>query len=403
MTTAAWAGPLSGVRVIEVGTNIMAPFAGQMLGDLGADVVKLETAEGDPNRSLAPGVHPELSGLALNLHRNKRSIAVNLKEAEGRTVAHKLIATADVFVSNMRPSAQRRIALDYGTLSGLRPDLVYVEAHGFRIDSGLAEVPSYDDTIQAACGLPRLNEPVAGDVFFPPTLIADKVAAMNIVQAVLAGLYRRATSGEGQRIEVPMFDSVLAFVLAEHMSRGAMPGGAAGYGRILTANRGPHQTSDGWLAIMPFLDRHWETLFAEAGCAGLLESPWQADMRARLLNSDQAYGDLKTAMLHRTTAEWLETCDRHDIPVAEVPTLDEILADEARHHGAIRLTEHPVVGTYRDIRPPLVFHGSPGAASPRPAPLTGQDTAHLMGTLGYSPEDVADLHARGVVRARIDG
>jgi crotonobetainyl-CoA:carnitine CoA-transferase CaiB-like acyl-CoA transferase len=398
----AWAGPLAGVRVIEVGTNIMAPFAGQMLGDLGADVVKLETAEGDPNRSLAPGVHPELSGLALNLHRNKRSIALNLKEAEGRTVAHKLIATADVFMSNMRPSAQRRIALDYDTLAGIRPDLIYVEAHGFRIDSGLAEVPSYDDTIQASCGLPRLNEPVAGSVFFPPTLIADKVAAMSIVQAVLAGLYRRATSGDGQRIEVPMFDSVLAFVLAEHMSRGAMPGGPAGYGRILTANRGPHRTSDGWLAIMPFLDRHWETLFTEAGCGGLLESPWQADMRSRLLNSDDAYRDLKTVMRNRTTAQWLDTCDRHDIPVAEVPTLDEILAEDTRHHGAIRLTEHPVVGTYRDIRPPLVFHGTPAATSPRPAPLIGQDTADLMATLGYSPEDIAGLQARGVVRARID-
>jgi crotonobetainyl-CoA:carnitine CoA-transferase CaiB-like acyl-CoA transferase len=402
MTATAWTGPLAGVRVIEVGTNIMAPFAGQMLGDLGADVVKLETADGDPNRSLAPGAHPELSGVALNLHRNKRSIAVNLKDADGRTVAHQLIATADVFVSNMRPSALRRVALDYESLAAVRHDLIYVEAHGFRIDSGLAEVPSYDDTIQASCGLPRLNEPVAGSVFFPPTLIADKVAAMSIVQAVLAGLYQRAVSGKGQRIEVPMFDSVLAFVLAEHISTGAMPGGTAGYGRILTANRGPHRTSDGWLAVMPFLDRHWETLFAEAGCAGLLERPWQASMRTRLLHADDAYGDLKAAMLNRTTAEWLDVCDRHDIPAAEVPTLDEILADDTRHHGAITLTEHPVVGAYRAIRPPLVFYGSPAAASPRPAPLIGQDTAQLLGALGYSSDDINDLHARGVVRARIE-
>ena len=398
--TAPPTGPLAGVRVIEVGTNIMAPFAGQMLGDLGAEVVKLETADGDPNRSLAAGPHPELSGIALNLHRNKRSIALNLKDAGGREIAHRLIATADVFFTNMRPSALRRISLDYDSLAAGHGGLVYVEAHGFRTDSGLAEEPSYDDTIQAATGLPRLNESVVGTVAFPPTLIADKVAAMSIVQAVLAGLYRRAASGEGQRIEVSMFDSVLSFVLAEHINTAAIPGGRAGYTRILTANRGPHRTGDGWLALMPFLDRHWQTLFAEGGCARLLESPWQAGMQARLLNSDKAYGDLKAVMLNRTTAEWLEICDQHAIPVAEVPTVDEILADDSRHHGAVILTEHPVVGTYRAIRPPLVFYGSPTADTPRPAPLIGQDTAPLLESLGYSAADISDLHVRGVIRAR---
>jgi crotonobetainyl-CoA:carnitine CoA-transferase CaiB-like acyl-CoA transferase len=300
----------------------------------------------------------------------------------------------------MRPSALRRISLDYEALAAGRRDLVYVEAHGFRIDSGLAEEPSYDDTIQASTGLPRLNEAVVGTVAFPPTLIADKVAAMSIVQAVLAGLYRRAVGGEGQRIEVAMFDSVLSFVLAEHINTAAIPGGKAGYTRILTANRGPHRTGDGWLALMPFLDVHWQTLFTEGECAHLLESPWQAGMQSRLLNSDRAYGDLKSVMLNRTTAEWLEICDRNDIPVAEVPTVDEILADEARHHGAIALTEHPVVGTYRAVRPPLVFYGSPVADSPRPAPLIGQDTAPLLDSLGYSAAQISDLHARGVVRAR---
>ena len=401
MTEPAPTGPLAGVRVIEVGTNIMAPFAGQMLGDLGAEVVKLETAEGDPNRSLAAGPHPELSAISLNLHRNKRSIALNLKDPDARDIARKLIATADVFFTNMRPAALRRISLDYDSLSAGRRDLVYVEAHGFRTDSGLAGEPSYDDTIQAATGLPRLNEAVAGTVIFPPTLIADKVAAMSIVQAVLAGLYRRAVSGEGQRIEVPMFDSVLSFVLAEHINTAAVPGGQAGYTRILTANRGPHRTSDGWLALMPFLDQHWQTLFTEGGRADLLASPWQAGMRARLLNSDQAYGDLKAVMLNRTTAEWREICDRDDIPAAEVPSLDEILADETLHHGAVAWSDHPVAGAYRAIRPPLVFYGSPAAAVPRPAPLIGQDTTALLEDLGYDAATISDLHARGAIRARI--
>jgi crotonobetainyl-CoA:carnitine CoA-transferase CaiB-like acyl-CoA transferase len=392
-------GPLDGLKVVELATTLMAPYAGQTLGDMGASVIKIEGFEGDTNRSMAGGGHPELSGLALNLHRNKRSIALNLKAESGRAAALRLILDADVVITNMRHSALQRLGLDYDSISADAPRLVYVEAHGFTLASGKAEDPSYDDTIQALTGLPRLNERVGNGVFFLPTLLADKVSGLAMVQGALGALVSRGVTGRGQRVEVPMFDTILAFTLTEHIGMAAFPGGAAGYSRILTANRGPHRTSDGWLAMMPYTDRHWESLFKEAGREDLLASPWHAGMAARLREADIVYGELKTVIERRTTAEWLETCRRIDVPVAEVPTIDEIVADPALHHGVIRIDEHPVIGEYRVIRSPIVYYDTPLGEHVRPAPLIGADAAEVLREVGMSDDEIHQMIADGALRA----
>jgi len=384
--------------VVELATTVMAPYATQKLGDLGADVIKVEGFEGDPNRSMAGGGHPELSGVALNLHRNKRSVAVDLKTAEGNRIARELIARADVLVTNFRYSALTRLGLDYDSVAGDNPRLVYVEAHGHPLKTGRAEEPAYDDTIQAQTGLPRLSEEVGNGVFFLPTLLADKVSGHEIVQAVLAALVSRGVTGAGQRVEVPMFDAVLSFVLTEHIGLAAFPGGKAGYSRILTANRGPHRTADGWLAMMPYLDRHWRALFEEAGCAHLLDSPSHATMVTRLRDADIVYGELKTVIAKRTTAEWLETCRRLDVPVAEVPTLDDVIERPELHHGVVTLQEHPVVGPYRAIAQPLKFYGTPTDDAPLPAPLIGADAHSVLAELGRDDDDIEQLFAGGAVK-----
>jgi crotonobetainyl-CoA:carnitine CoA-transferase CaiB-like acyl-CoA transferase len=391
-------GPLSGVRVVELASVVMAPFAGQQLGDLGADVVKVEGFEGDSNRWMTRGPHPELSGQAINLHRNKRSIAIDLKSDAGHEIVLRLIAEADVVLTNMRPAALRRLRLDHASVAATAPGVVYVEAHGFAEESGLADDPAYDDTIQALTGLPMLQESLGSGVTFSPTLLADKLAAFAIVQGTVAALYNKAVTGQGQRVEIPMFDSVLSFMLAEHLAGAAFPGGRAGYPRILSPNRGPHRTADGWLAIMPHSDTHWHTLFTEAGCADLLQSPWHADMKTRITQADSAYGDLKKVLTHHTTAHWLDFCTRNDIPVAEVPTLDDIVADPQRHHGVLINLEHPVAGPYRAIRPPVRFHGTPTADVPRPAPLVGADGDEVLQALGYSVVEREKFYAGRVVR-----
>jgi crotonobetainyl-CoA:carnitine CoA-transferase CaiB-like acyl-CoA transferase len=393
------AGPLAGIRVVELATVIMGPFGAQLLGDLGADVTKVETGGGDGSRVMGGGPHPELSGIALNLHRNKRSIGLDLKDPRGRTILLRLLADADVLITNLRPGPLRRLGLDHETLRADFPRLVYCQAQGFRTSSAEGDLPAYDDIIQALTGFPQLNSTGFGAMHFVPSTVADKVAGMFIAQGVLAALVARSVTGEGQRVEVPMFDAALAFNLVEHLSRAAVAGGPAGYNRVLTAHRGPHRTSDGWVAMLPYTDAHWHALFTAVGEQRLLEHEWFADHRARLTHADEVYGLLASILVRKTTAEWVQIGTELGIPVSVVPPLQEIVDDEAHHRGVLREREHPVVGPYRSITAPVLFSGS-GQHEPTPAPLVGEHTEAILGELGFADDEIAALLADGVARGR---
>lgn len=383
-------GPLAGIRVIELATVVMGPYAGQQFGDLGADVVKVEPPEGDSSRYINPGPHPDLSGTALNLHRNKRSVVLNLKRPAAREALLKLIDTADVLVTNYRPSALRRFGLRYEDLEARAPRLVYCEAHGFRSDGPEADDPAFDDTIQSLTGTATMLEDLGIEKRFLPFVIADKVTATAIVSGVLAGLYEREKSGRGQRIEVPMFNTLLAFNLTEHLARAAVPGGEVGHIRIQTLNRGPYQTSDGWLTVLPYTNRHWSNLYEAAGYANLLDQPWHKDMPTRMHQADKVYAELKTIVGERSTEYWLDTCAAQGIPVAQVAHLRDIVQDPALHRGVLRTLEHPVAGPYRHINSPFIFSRTPVAADPSPAPLLGEQTCEVLSEAGLSAEQVTD-------------
>lgn len=396
MTAPEPAGPLAGIRVVELATVVMGPFGAQLLGDLGADVVKVETGHGDGSRMMGGGPHPELSGIALNLHRNKRSIGLDLKDERGRRVMLALLRDADVLITNLRPGPLQRLGLDYESLRDDFPRLVHCQAKGFRTTSDEADLPAYDDIIQALTGFPQLNSMGFGAMHFVPSTLADKVAGMFIAQGVLAALVARSVTGQGQRVEVPMFDAALAFNLVEHLSRAAVPGGSAGYNRVLTANRGPHRTSDGWVAMLPYTDAHWTALFTAVGEERLLEHEWFADHRSRLRYADEVYGLLASILVRKTTAEWVQMGTELGIPVSVVPPLQEIVDDPANHRGVLRDAEHPVVGTYRSIAAPVVFSAS-GQREPAPAPLVGEHTEAILGELGFTADEIASLVADGVV------
>jgi crotonobetainyl-CoA:carnitine CoA-transferase CaiB-like acyl-CoA transferase len=397
--SAARPGPLDGVRVLDLTTVIMAPYATQLLGDLGAEVIKVETGSGDGNRVMGGGPHPELSGIALNIHRNKRSISVDLKQPKGQEVFLRLLDGCDVFVTNLRPGPIARLGLSYEDVSPSRPGLVYCQAHGFRSDSGAAHRPAYDDIIQALSGYPRLNTEALGITYFVPSIIADKIAGLTITYAVMAALLHRERTGEGQNVEVPMFDAVLSFQLVEHLARAAVPGEPAGYSRVLTSHRGPHQTEDGYIAMMPYTDRQWRALFAAVGCEDLLDQPWFADHAARLRSADRVYSELAGIVRKRTTAAWLKLCEEIGVPASVVPSLDEIVDDPDLHMGVIREAEHPVVGRYREVASPVVFSRSPASVR-RPAPLLAENTVEILAEAGYDEGEIADLVAGGAVRAR---
>ena len=387
------AGALKGIRVLDLTSVVMGPMATQILGDLGADVITVESARGETNRAMGPGPHSALSGTSLNLLRSKRNIALDLTHPDGRDVLMRLAATCDVFVTNLRPSSLGRLRLTYDEVRYARPDVVYCQAHGFPTDTDRANDPAYDDIIQSATGVADAASRAYGEPRLVPILVADKVAGLTIVYAVLAALFHRERSGEGQHIEVPMTQAMTAFMLVEHGAGGVSqpPTGPAGYQRILTPERRPQRTADGWINVLPYSRQQYDTLFAAGGREDLLGDARYADGRARIANSDFLYQQVRAILVQRTTGEWLAFCRDNEIPATPVVTLEELLAEQP-------VMTHPLAGNYRHIRPAARLAATPMRAS-RPAPLPGQHNHEVLKEVGYSDDDIDDLLTRGVLRS----
>ena len=386
------AGPLAGIRVVDLSSVVMGPLATQMLGDLAAAVVCIEAEGGDTNRVMGAGPHRQLSGVSLNLLRNKRNVAINLKAPEGREAFLRLVATADVLITNLRPGPLERLRLRYDDVVAFRPDIIYCQAHGWSQESGSGDMPAFDDVIQAATGLAELQERVLGERMLLPTLVADKVSGIAIATSVLAALFHRERTGEGQRIEVPMADVIGAFVLVEHGAE-AIPEpalGPAGYHRILTRERRSQRTADGWINVLPFSPDHYAVIWEEGGRHDLKDDPRAATGRARIAHGDELYRDLAEVLRTRSTGFWLDFCRKHKIPSSAVRTVQD-LVDE------LPLAEHPRVGTYRQVPYPVHFSRTP-ASIRHHAPLIGEHSAEVLAELGYSDDDIAALVESGVLR-----
>jgi len=365
-------GPLAGVRVLDLTRTIMGPFATRILADQGADVILVEAEEGDVNRVMGAGNHPELTGTTLNLLRNKRSAVLDLKTEQGRRDIARIVRTCDVVVTTMRPSALAKLGVTYQDIRELRPDIVYCQAQGFPLDGERADDPAYDDIIQAACGVSDIMEQVFGQPALIPTILADKVCGLAIAQAVSVALFHRERTGEGQHIEVPMKQAMAAFMLAEHGDGAVLepPVSPPGYRRILSPERRPHRTSDGYIHLFPYLPKHYAALFSEAGFPDAESDPRYADKRATLVNSDSLYRDIRLIAPSRTTDEWLDYCKQAGIPATRVATLQD-LVDE------LPMAEHPVAGRYRTTPMTANFSRTPNSIR-LGAPLIGQHTAEVL-------------------------
>jgi crotonobetainyl-CoA:carnitine CoA-transferase CaiB-like acyl-CoA transferase len=364
-------GPLDGMRVLDLTSVVMGPLCTQMLGDLGADVVVVERFGGDTNRVMGAGPHPQLSGISLNLMRNKRSVSLDLGSPAGRTAIRDLITSCDALVTTMLPGSLARLGLTYAEVAAIRPDIVYAQAQGFPLDTERADDPAYDDIVQSATGVADVMARVVGEPTLVPTIFADKVCGLVLTNAVLAALLYRQRTGLGQHVEVPMVDAMRSFVLVEHGAAAiAEPAaGPVGYQRILTPQRRPQRTTDGWISILPYARRHYDKLLGHEG-APPVSTDLYADARSRIRHSDQLYQAVRAIIATRPTAYWLEYCSREHIPASRIVTLDELV-------DSLPIEQHPVAGAYRYIPPAARFSRTPQGLR-RPAPLIGQDTGEVV-------------------------
>ena len=391
-------GPLHGIRILDLTTVVLGPYATQILGDYGAEVIKVEALDGDLIRANGVSRHAGMSSIFLSINRNKRSVALDLKKTEGRKLFLELAAGVDVVVHNMRVAAVERLGLGYEAVRAVNPRVVFCAATGYGQDGPYHARPSYDDIIQAASGLASLGTNAQGTPAYVPALIADKTAGLALVNALLAALLHRERTGEGQQVEVPMFETLVAFNLAEHLAGLTFepPLGGAGYARIIGGRR-PLPTADGYAAILPYSPDQWASLFRRIGRADILERHDLSDRHKVNAVVQQLYAELHAEGPNRSTEQWMKICDELDLPATPVYALDKLPTHP--HLKAVGLFQdmaHPSEGAVRYVRPAVRFAASPASVR-LPAPLLGQDTENVLAGLGYSAAEIAALEAAGVI------
>jgi crotonobetainyl-CoA:carnitine CoA-transferase CaiB-like acyl-CoA transferase len=382
-------GPLKGVRVVDLTAMVMGPYCTQIMADMGADVIKIEPPQGDDTRFVSVGPAPGMSAVFVNVNRGKRSVVLDLRSEAGRTALRALVADADVFIHSMRAKAIAKLGFGYDQVAALNPRIVYTNCYGYGRRGPDRDRPAYDDTIQAECGLPAVQKLLTGEADFVGTIIADKVAGLTAVYATTMALYHRERTGEGQEVEVAMFETMASFMLVEH-ANGAIydpPLGPAVYPRTVAPNRRPYETSDGYIAALIYNDKHWNAFIDAVGPAWKSDSYATLELRAH--NIDAVYGLLAETMKERTTEEWLALFGELEIPAAPLNTPGALFDNP--HLNAVGLFE-TVETPHGPVRVPGVptwFSQTPGRVA-GPAPELGADTADVLGELGLT-----DLEATG--------
>ena len=373
-------GPLAGIRVVDLTSMVMGPYSTQIMADMGADVIKIEPPEGDNTRYISVGPAHGMAGVFVNVNRGKRSVVLDLRTDDGKQALRALIASADVFIHSMRAKAIAKLGFSYEAVREINPAIVYTNCYGYSRRGPDRDLPAYDDTIQAECGIPYVQQLMTGKADFVGTIMADKVAGLTVLYATTMALFHRQRSGEGQEVEVGMFETMASFMLVEH-ANGAMfdpPLSKAHYPRAVAPNRRPYKTKDGYISALVYNDKHW-SLFVEAvkpGWAG----PELATLAQRARQIDRVYGLLGETFVERTTQEWLTLLVGLGIPAAPLRSTDELFENEHLNAVGFFETVETPQGTVRFPGVPSWFSQTPGKVA-GPAPMLGEHTREILDSL----------------------
>lgn len=395
-------GPLDGIRIIDLTTVVVGPICTRTLADQGADVIKVEAPSGDLLRTMAAGARNEgMSGKFINFNRNKRSICLDVKSTDGLCVMRRLVASADVFVSNVRPAALKRAGLDWDNLHPLNPRLIFCGIVAFGKGGRYYNQPAYDPIIQSLSGVAGTIERATGEPRFVPMVMTDHITGLIGAQCIGFALYRREKTGVGEAIEVPMLENMASFVASEHL--GAMtfdpPVGPTGDGRLLSPEYRPLATKDGYITVGPNTNSQAVAFFDAIGRPELKIDKRFSNAAARTKNA-VAYFDIQVkGLAQKTTSEWLEIFARLDIPAAQYNRIDDLLSDpHLKDVEFFREEEHPSEGTIRRTRIPNIFGGGM-REDEGPAPRLGEHSRSILTELGFSHEDVERMESNGTIRS----
>jgi formyl-CoA transferase len=394
-------GPLAGVRVVDITINVLGPVSTQILGDMGADVIKVETPDGDPMRQLGPANVAGMASLFMSLNRNKRSVALDLKRPEGLEALMRLIETADVFVHSVRPGTAAKLGISYDAVAARNPRIVYAFAPGYRPGSSRQNYPAFDDVIQGESGIVAMIERANGEARYVPMAIADKFCGHILASSIGMALFSRERTGEGQEVHVPMLDTMLSFNLMEHLWTDFMkPGGEEpGYARMFSPNRRPFETKDGYVCLLAVTNDQWRRTFEAMDRPELIEDPRFCTLSKRGENIDALNAVVAGEIRQRPSAEWFDRLTAAGIPNGPVNRLSELAENPyLKETDFFREYDHPVAGPSVMTAIPVEYTKSPGSVR-LPPPTLGQHTESVLGELGL---DAATIAAASGTRAEAD-
>jgi len=391
------AGPLTGIRVLDLTSVVAGPLATQMLGDMGADVIKIESPEGDAPRYTGPTRSPAMAALFMGLNRSKRSLVLDLKQQGAKEALWRLVDGADVFVHSMRPLKIEKLGFGHETVCARNPRLVYAALHGYRSGGPYSGQPAYDDVIQGQSGIAALMSAVAGEPRYAPMILADKTCALSIANAVSVALFARERTGRGQFVEIPMFETMVSFVLGEHLfgHNFVPPMAPLGYTRVLASWRRPYKTRDGYLCMMAYTQVHWQKFWTMVGKLELHCDPRFDSIAARARNIVALYELAGACIADQTTDEWLTRLRELEIPAARMSSLDDVMVDpQLAAVGFFKQATHPTEGEilYTDL--PVRFSDTVPSAG-RLQPRLGEHSYEVLREAGLTENEIEALTASG--------